>query len=312
MNNVSKKLVSICSPVFNEIEVLPQFYRQLSDTLSFLSDYHFEIVFVLDPSTDGSEEYLRRLCSTDSRVKLICLSRRFGQAAAVRAGIDHAEGDAVIVLDSDLQDPPEVIPEMVFAWEQGSKVVIASRSETKESSIRKRLSTLWYLYLNRFGTVPIPRASGDYRLLDRQVVLELGKFTESHSFLRGLVAYLGFPTTFVNYKRPERVLGKTKYSKTLGSMKIVLSGALGFSVAPLYSMFLISLVLVSLSTICAVTYLGLKLLGTDFPEGNVTLFILISVSSSLNYLFLGVLSLYIAYIGEEVKRRPLYVVEKTK
>ena len=306
-----KKLISICSPVLNEVEVLPRFYQLISELMSSLVEYRFEMIFILDPSTDGTEEYIRNLCASDARVKLIRMSRRFGQASAIRAGIDHALGDAVIILDSDLQDPPNLIPELISSWTLGNRVVIASRSETKESAVRKRFSRIWYAYLNRFGTVPIPRHSGDYRLLDRKVVNELAKISESHSFLRGLVAYLGFKTAFVKYNRPERELGKTKYHKTFGSLKIVLSGALGFSAAPLYSMFLISLVLVLLSTLSALLYVVLKLFGADFPQGNVTLFILISVSSSINYLFLGILSLYIAYIGEEVKRRPIYVIEET-
>ncbi len=311
MESGYRKLISICSPVFNEIEGIPRFYQLVSEVISSLTEYSFEIVFILDPSSDGTEEYIRNLCEVDKRIRLIRMSRRFGQAAAVRAGIDHAKGDAVIVLDSDLQDPPNLIPQLISTWELGNKVVIASRSETKESPIRKRLSRIWYGYLNRFGSVPIPRDSGDYRLLDRRVVDELVKLSESHSFLRGLVAYLGFKTAFVKYQRPDRELGTTKYHKTLGSLRIVLSGALGFSAAPLYSMFIISLILVILSTFSAFLYVALKLLGADFPEGNVTLFILICVSSSINYLFLGIISLYIAYIGEEVKRRPLYVIEET-
>lgn len=211
------KLLSIVSPVYNELGNIGPFVEQVSAEME-KTDVDFEIIFCVDPSTDGTESLIRELHKVNPRVKMLRFSRRFGQPSATLAGLHLATGDAVVVMDVDLQDPPSVLPEMIREWQLGSPIVLAKRrSRTGEPVSKKWISSVGYSFLNKFAEVPIPADTGDFRLLDRHVVDELKAFPETNSFLRGLVAMVGFDTTTVEFDRPERFEGTTKYNRWIGS-----------------------------------------------------------------------------------------------
>jgi dolichol-phosphate mannosyltransferase len=304
------KLVSVVTPVYNEVEGLPEFINRLSASLNE-TGLDWEVVFCVDPSTDGTEQLLRDRHQSDKRIKLIRFSRRFGQPAATMAGIHSAGGDAVIVIDADLQDPPELIPELVKEWLGGAKIVLAERrSRTGEPYAKKLISNFGYNFMNRFSEIPIPRNTGDFRLLDRQVCEELKKFSESNLFLRGLVSLVGFETKTILFDRPERFKGVTKYNKWVGSLKIGLNGIVGYSTALLNMSTIFGLFFSTLAIMLGTSYALAKFLGVGFPIGNATVVTSVLLMGGLNLLFMGVLGLYISRIYDDVKNRPKYIIEE--
>lgn len=301
--------ISIVCPVFNEGSNISEFVTRIKKVMTNYPN--FEIIFSVDPSTDGTEQLIRQENLEDSRIKMVLLSRRFGQPAATLAGLDFATGDAVVIMDVDLQDPPELIPEMIEIWLDGSSVVLAERkARTGEPFTKKIVSKLGYAFLNRFSDVPIPRNTGDFRLLDKRVVAAIKKFPESNGFLRGLGALAGFDSKVVYFDRPERFSGKTKYNQWLGSLKIAFNGLVGFSTA-LLKMSTFAGVLASLAAfLIAVMYGVFKLLGAEFPVGNPTIVITVLLMGGLNLLAIGILGLYIGRIYDEVKNRPRYITQE--
>ncbi|MSW98089.1 MAG: glycosyltransferase, partial [Actinobacteria bacterium] len=256
----SKKL-SIVTPVFNERDNIPEFVRRLTLALK-ASPVTYEIIFAVDPSTDGTEELIRTLHKKDRRIKMLRFSRRFGQPAATMAGISLATGDGVLVIDVDLQDPPEVVPEMVKSWLAGSKLVLAQRrSRVGEPVTKKIISRIGYSFLNRFSDVPIPADTGDFRLMDRQVVNELKRFPESNAFLRGLIALVGFESHTVEFDRPERFSGKTKYNKFFGSLRIGFNGIVGYSTALLSLSTYVGFFMALAAVLAAIVYGIAKIAG---------------------------------------------------
>lgn len=304
------KKLSIVTPVFNEVEGLAEFTRRITSSLAG-TPVSWELLFCVDPSTDGTEQLIRELHAKDDRIKLVRFSRRFGQPAATMAGIHLASGDAVLVIDSDLQDPPEVIPGMVEEWLAGAKIVLAQRkTRTGEPFIKKVISNAGYGFMNRFSEVPIPRNTGDFRLMDRQVVNELARFTESNAFLRGLVALVGFETKTVYFDRPERFSGNTKYNKWFGSLRIGFNGIIAYSTALLNLSSVLGAFFSIVAIGLAVSYALAKLIGFDFPLGNPTIVVSVLFMGGLNLLFMGVLGLYISRIYEDVKKRPKYIIQE--
>jgi dolichol-phosphate mannosyltransferase len=228
------------------------------------------------------------------------------------AGIHSAKGDAVIVIDADLQDPPEIIPELVKEWLSGAKIVLAERSSrTGEPYLKKLISNVGYSFMNRFSEIPIPKNTGDFRLLDRQVCEELKKFSESNLFLRGLVSLVGFETKTILFDRPERLKGVSKYNKWLGSLKIGLNGIVGYSTALLNMSTIFGLFFSTFAILLGSSYALAKLFGVEFPIGNPTVVTSVLLMGGLNLLFMGVLGLYISRIYDDVKRRPKYIIEET-
>ena len=301
--------ISVVCPVFNEVENIPELVRRVSATLQPIID--FELIFSVDPSTDGTEELIRELNQNDPRIKMIRFSRRFGQPSATLAGIHFADGDAVVVIDADLQDPPEVIAEMITHWQSGSKIVLAQRdSRTGEPAIKKAVASIGYSFLNRFAEVPIPRDTGDFRLLDRQVVDELKKFPETHGFLRGLVALVGFETTNVTFARPERFAGNTNYNKWFGSLKIGFNGVVGFSTALLSLSTVLGFFFSGIAALVAFGYVIAKIIGVDFPLGNPTIVITVLLLGGFNLVSVGILGMYVSRIYDEVKARPRFIVSE--
>lgn len=310
MNRPSER-ISVITPAYNESENIDEFIHRVSAALSEARITDSEIIFILDPCNDGSEEKLVDWNRADSRVRMIRLSRRFGQPAATMAGLDHASGDAVIVLDSDLQDPPEVITEMIELWRVGKPIVLAQRrSRTGEPALKKLTAKVGYSFLNRFSEVPIPQNTGDFRLLDRSVVDQLARFTEVNAFLRGLVALVGFESATVFFDRPPRSRGTTHYNAWVGSLRIAFNGIVGFSTALLSAATVIGFLVAFSALVLALTYIVAQLFNAPFPVGNPTIVASVLGMGGLNMIFLGVLGMYISRIYDEVRHRPRYIVDQ--
>ncbi len=303
-------MLSIVVPVYNEEQTVGRFLAVTRVALETVTaDY--EIIFAADPCTDRTVEIIREESVSDPRVKAIVLSRRFGQPSATFAGLSYASGDAVVVIDCDLQDPPSLIPEMVRIWRSGYKVVIPQRRTRKGETLLKRIvAHMGYLFINHIAEVPIPRNTGDFRLMDRRVVREVLALKEHHGFLRGLTAIVGFKTYLLGFDRDARVGGKGKYNRFTGSLKIGFNGIVAFSDYLLNFMVKFGLSLALLTLPLTVLLIIIKAAGWyDFSPGIATLFIFILLMSGIHLLGLGILGAYISRIYEEAKNRPKFIVE---
>jgi glycosyltransferase involved in cell wall biosynthesis len=301
--------LSVVIPTYNERGNVPRIYERLAATLD-AADLDWEVIFSVDPSIDGTEQAVVALYERDPRVKMLRFSRRFGQPAATLAGMGAASGAAVVVIDCDLQDPPELIPLMVERWREGFDVVYAQRRSRKGETLAKRVvSAIGYRLIRRIADVDIPPNTGDFRLMSRRVVDHVVALDEAHGFLRGLVAVVGFPQTSVLYDRDPRAVGKGKYNRFLGSLAIGLNGIVGFSRYPLHVISLTGVVLSVFAGLFAFAYFLSKLAGFPFPTGNPTIVILVSFFAGIQLLSLGVMGEYIGRIYEEVKNRPRYIIE---
>src|SRR5262252_241110 len=268
-------LLSIVVPVYNEEQTLPRFLATIRPVLAEVTE-DYEIIFVLDPCTDRTEEVIRAEHARDPRIKLLLFSRRFGQPAATLGGMTHASGQAIVVIDCDLQDPPGLIPEMVRLWRAGNKVVIPQRTSREGETLIKRLiSYVGYWVINRVATVPIPRNTGDFRLLDRRVVQEIVNLRESHGFLRGLTSVVGFKTVLLPFSRDARAGGEGKYNRLTGSLKIGFNGIVAFSDSLLRLMVVVGMAMATLALLAIPLVAFLKAFGLyRFTEGLATMCIL--------------------------------------
>jgi glycosyltransferase involved in cell wall biosynthesis len=307
--NEQRQTLSVVVPAYNEEGNVPRLYERLAATLEPL-DLDWELIFAVDPSTDRTEEEISKLRSQDQRVKMIRFSRRFGQPAATLAGMAAASGDACVVIDCDLQDPPELLVEFVARWREGYDVVYAQRRSRKGETLVKRIvSSIGYAVIKRIAEVEIPPNTGDFRLMSRRVVDHVVALDEAHGFLRGLVALVGFRQTAVLYDRDARAAGSGKYNRLLGSLVIGVNGIVGFSRYPLHLISLGGVILSFFAVVLALAYGALKLAGVPFPTGNPTVVVLVCLFSGIQLLSLGVMGEYVGRIYEEVKGRPRYIVE---
>ena len=303
-------LVSIVAPVHNEFSNLPIFYNRVIAAMDS-SDFDFEIVFVDDGSSDESFNYIKYLSSIDMRVFGYRLSRNFGHQNAVTCGLHNAHGDAIIIIDSDLQDPPELIPDMIREWQQGFKNVYCVRtSRDGETIFKKMTASLFYRVLSIISDYPIPGNTGDFRLIDRTLLEALKKMNEDNPYLRGMIAWLGFPSTSLTYVRDARYSGSTSY--TLKKMFSLSKDAIfSFSSKPLRlstylggSGFLVSVILSG-------SILVRKLMNPERSvPGYVSLMLAILLLGSLQLLSIGLIGEYLQRIFLQVKKRPLYVVDE--
>jgi glycosyltransferase involved in cell wall biosynthesis len=303
------RMLSIVIPTYNEQDNIPQVYRRLTRVMEHV-ELEWELIFSVDPCTDRTEELILQLCEEDPRVKMLRFSRRFGQPMATIAGLEASRGDAVVVVDCDLQDPPELIPELVEHWLDGYEVVYAQRRTRAGETLPKRIvSAAGYRLIKRIADVDIPPNTGDFRLMSRRVVDNVVSLKEGHGFLRGLVGLVGFRQTSVPYDRDQRAAGKSKYNRFLGSLVIGLNGIVGFSRYPLRVISLLGMLLSALAFLVALIYIGLKLDGVPFPVGNPTIVIVTSLFSGIQLLSLGVIGEYVGRIYDESRDRPKYIVE---
>ncbi|MBV9801454.1 MAG: glycosyltransferase family 2 protein [Solirubrobacterales bacterium] len=301
--------LSIIVPAYKEEANVEPLYQRLRPVLDDL-DLDWELIFSVDPGPDRTEELILLLRDRDPRVKMLRFSRRFGQPMATLAGLEVASGDAMVVIDCDLQDPPELIAELVARWREGFDVVYAQRRSRAGETIPKRI-VAWagYKVIKRIAEVEIPPNTGDFRLMSRRVVDNVVALKESHGFLRGLVGLVGFRQTSVLYDRDPRVAGSSKYNRLLGSLVIGLNGVVGFSRYPLHLISVLGIVFSGLSFLLAVVYLALKLAGVAFPTGNPTIVIVVAFFSGIQLLSLGVMGEYVGRIYDEARQRPKFIIE---
>jgi polyisoprenyl-phosphate glycosyltransferase len=303
--------LSVVVPAYNEEANVVQLYGRLAPVLDEASE-SWELIFSLDPSTDRTEELILDLRRRDSRVKLLRFSRRFGQPMATIAGLEAASGAAVVAIDCDLQDPPELIAQLVERWREGYDVVYAQRRSRRGETLAKRIvSAVGYRVINRIAEVEIPPNTGDFRLMSRRVVDNVVALKESHGFLRGLVALVGFRQTSVLYDREARTAGSGKYNRFLGSLVIGLNGIVGFSRQPLRLISVLGIIFSVVAFLAGATYLALKLAGVGFPVGNPTIVILVTFFSGIQLLSLGVIGEYLGRIYDETRERPKYILESS-
>tara|TARA_A100001011_G_C14140017_1_gene769292 strand:+ start:94 stop:1038 length:945 start_codon:yes stop_codon:yes gene_type:complete len=302
--------ISIVVPVFNEDVNIEPFFNRTVEVLNKLTN-EYEIIFSLDPSSDKTEEKLLNLAEKHKKIKIIKLSRRFGQPAATIAGINNSSGDCCVIIDVDLQDPPELIEEMYKKFIEGYEVVLAKRKNRKgETILKKIVASIGYKIINLFSEIEIPVDTGDFRLISKKVVNQLREMKEPHNFLRGMVAYIGYRQIEILYDRDQRFSGDTKYNKYFGSIKIALNGLLGFSSKPLHIMTFTGFTLSILSFSIGLWYLIQKLLGENYTPGLPTNVLLITFFSGVQLLALGLIGEYIGRIYDQVKQRPPYIIEK--
>src|ERR1035437_5454994 len=309
---MSATLLSIVVPVYREEKNLAEFLRRIRVVLAGVSE-DYEIIFSLDPSPDRTEEAILEARATDGRIKLLKFSRRFGQPMATLAGMEYSCGEAVIVMDVDMQDPPELIHAMVAKWREGYDVVLPQRSQrTGEPWIKKIVSETGYKVINKIADVKIPPNTGDFRLMSRRVVTEVVKLKESHGFLRGMVAVVGFKQCLIPFDRPQRFAGETNYNRFLGSLRIGFNGIFCFSTYALSLSTMAGFTIAACSFAIGLAYLIMQLAGVPFPMGNPTIVILVLFMGGIQLISVGILGEYIGRIYEEVRARPKFIVERTE
>jgi polyisoprenyl-phosphate glycosyltransferase len=304
------KEISIVIPVYNESKNILVIYSRLKDLLNN-SGYPWEIIFVNDGSNDDSGTILADLASKDNNVKLISFTRNFGQQAALTAGMDFADGEAVITMDCDLQDPPELITEMISEWKKGSRIVFARRKIRNDRFLKKYTAILYYKLLYKLAEIKIPGNIGEFRLIDRFVLDQLKNMREKSRYLRGMVAWLGFDYTIVDYERPNRIYGKTGFN-FLKMMRLAMSGFLSFSLIPLRLGFLIGIISIFLGTGFLFYIIYDILINSQVYPLYKWLSIALFIFVGFLFILVWVLGEYIGRIYDESKGRPIYVIKEKK
>jgi len=304
------KLISIVVPCYNEQEVFGETYKRLTETFEQLdkTKYHYEIIFVNDGSKDNTLEQIQKTIKVDSRIKGINFSRNFGHQIAITAGLDNCKGDAAVVIDADLQDPPSVILEMVKKWEEGYDVIFGKRSARAGESTFKLLTAKWfYRFINRLSDVDMPLDTGDFRLMDRNALDQFLSMRETYRFVRGMVAWIGFKQTFVEYDRESRFAGTTKYPLKK-MLRLASDAILSFSNTPLKVATFVGFI-TSIGAFFGILYsLYMRLFTNDFVEGWTLLMISVLLIGGIILLVLGIIGEYVGRIYGEIKKRPLYII----
>jgi polyisoprenyl-phosphate glycosyltransferase len=306
-SNVS---LSIVVPVYKEAENIRPFLNR-TEAVTAKMGVSYEIIFALDPSPDNTEAVILEEINRNPAIKLLLFSRRFGQPAATMAGILNCTGEKCVVIDVDLQDPPELIEQLYNKMAEGYEVVYGTRTSREgETLIKRAVSYFGYSVINRLSDVQIPRNTGDFRIMSRRTIEELRRLSETHGFLRGMVAYVGFKQAAVLYSRDARLTGTGNYNRLIGSLRIGINGLVGFSSRPLQLMSMAGFMVAALSFAIGLWYVAQKVIGVDLTPGLPTTVLVVSFFSGVQLLALGVVGEYIGRIYDETKRRPMYIVDK--
>jgi glycosyltransferase involved in cell wall biosynthesis len=305
-----KKLVSIVVPAYNEEQVLPLFHCRIDQVIATLAQYDWEIVFINDGSRDATQNIIEALQSRDPRISSVNLSRNFGKEIAMTAGLEHARGDAVVVIDADLQDPPELMAQFLQAWEDGFDIAYAKRTHRDgETWLKKATAARFYKVMGRLSNVDIPADTGDYRLMSRRTVDALLQLREHHRFMKGLFSWVGFPSKAIEYRRDARAAGTTKFNYWK-LWNFALEGITSFTIFPLKVATYLG-VFISLFSFFAGAWIILRTLLWGNPvAGYPTLIVTVLFLGGVQLLFIGILGEYLGRIYNETKNRPLYFVQR--
>jgi len=309
---MSSTTFSVIAPIYDEIGNLPELYRRLCPVMDGLVTGRetWEMILVDDGSQDGSTDEIRRLAKQDKRIRPVIFARNFGHQIAVTAGLDYARGQAVIIIDADLQDPPEVIQDLVAKWREGYEVVYAVRAEREgESWFKKLTASIFYRLIRRITNVNIPVDTGDFRLMDRKIVDTLKRMRERHRFIRGMAAWVGFRQVGVPYRRAARLAGETKYPLRK-MIKFATDAITGFSYVPLQMAMVLGFISAGVSILAIPVVVFYRLAGHEAFLGQATTLIAVLFLGGVQLISLGILGEYIGRIYDEVKGRPLYVTSE--
>lgn len=303
--------VSLVIPMYYEEKVVDECYKRVKQCLENLKEYEHEIIFINDGSKDKTLELLENIAQNDKNVKIISFSRNFGHQAAVTAGLRYVTGDAIVIMDADLQDPPELIPDMLKLWEEGNEVIYAKRKTRKGESAFKLFSAeMFYKTLNALSDVEIPKNTGDFRLVDRKVVDVINKMPEHNKFLRGLFSWVGYKQIPFEYERQERFAGKTKYPLKK-MLKLASDGIISFSTKPLKLVGALGIVSIAISIIILIyAFASYIFKSDDVSAGWTSIIVAVTFFAGVQLLSIWIMSEYIGRIYEEAKNRPEYIVDK--
>ncbi len=303
-------MISIIVPVWNEQDNIIPFLKEVNYHLKIEK---YEIIFIADPCTDNTIKIIKKQTEKEPNIKLIHMSRRFGQPMAILAGLEKCIGNCAIVIDVDMQNPPSLLPKMLNLWREGVDVVLPKlRKRHGESPIRSFVAKLAYRTIDRFSEIKMPKDVSDFRLIDRKVIDQVNIMKERHGFLRGMVAYAGFKTKYIPFDRQPRLSGETKYNPILGSLKIGGNGVFAYSTFGLSLIFNLGILLALISFLIACIYLVAKISGYLFPWGFTTIVISIFLVGSVNMFGMAIIGQYIQRIYEETRQRPRFIIKETK
>ena len=305
------KKISVIVPMYYEEKVVNECYKRLTSILQKLINYDYEIIFIDDGSKDKTLSLLEKIAIVDHKVKVISFTRNFGHQCAVTAGLKHVSGDAVVIIDADLQDPPELIPDMILLWEEGNKIVYGKRKKRKgESAFKVVTAKMFYKALNALSDIEIPKDTGDFRLVDKEVVDVINNLPEHNKFLRGLWSWTGFKQIPYEYERKKRFAGKTKYPLKK-MLKLASDGIISFSIKPLKLVGALGIVSIFIS-ICIMIYalISFALKLNNLAPGWTSLMVAITFFAGVQLLSVWIMSEYVGRIYDESKNRPQYIIEK--
>ena len=304
-----KPKFSIIAPVYNESESLPELYKRITEVMGQTNE-EWELILIDDGSTDGSTGAIRELAKADPNIRPVIFARNFGHQIAVTAGLDYSRGDAVVIIDADLQDPPEMILEMIKKWQEGYEVVYAVRADREgETWFKRTTASLFYRVIFKITDVKIPLDTGDFRLLDRKVVNVMNRMRERHRFLRGMAAWVGFKQIGLPYKRAARYAGVTKYPFRK-MVQLALNAITSFSYFPLQVATYIGFISAGISIIAIPFVIYERLTGSQAFVGQATTLIAVLFLGGVQLISLGILGEYVGRIYDESKGRPLYIVRE--
>lgn len=306
------KKVSVVIPMYYEEDVANECYKRLMTIFQKLDDYEYEFIFVNDGSKDRTLSILEEIARTDKNVKVLSFSRNFGHQCAVTAGIKYVTGDAIVIIDADLQDPPELIPEMLKLWKEGNEVIYGKRKTRKGESVFKLLTAkMFYKTLNSLSDVEIPRDTGDFRLVDRKVIDVINSLPEHNKFLRGLFSWVGFKQVPFEYERKERFAGKTKYPLRK-MLRLASDGIISFSSKPLKLVGVIGIFSILISFIVLIyTLISYTCKLNQLSAGWTSIMVAVTFFAGVQLLSLWIMSEYIGRIYDEAKHRPQYIIDRT-